>query len=133
MKRMNKKLENTIRLFLAIVTVITNFSFIPNVFASTYKDYEIVEHVKEVDSSFKTSFIMDYGFGDLSIFEAADGISLCSIFWTPDMINRVHESGKNTFTWTVNTKDNMCYMDGIGVDNYITDNILLCKEYINSK
>ena len=50
MKGLSKKLENFIRLLLAIVTVITNFSYMPKVFASTYKDYEIVEAKKEKGS-----------------------------------------------------------------------------------
>ena len=96
----------------------------------TSQVYEVLEQVKAYDNSISTVYVMSLAYGDINQLAAADHFSVEATSATPGLISRVHQAGKQIYVWTVNTKENIDKMIGLGVDNIITDDIRLAKQCV---
>ena len=81
-------------------------------------------------NSISTVYVMSLAYGDINQLAAADHFSVEATSATPGLISRVHQAGKQIYVWTVNTKENIDKMIGLGVDNIITDDIRLAKQCV---
>lgn len=100
----------------------------------TSQTYSVLEKVKKIDSSFKTVYVMSIAIGNITDLSYADAFSVEATNVTSNLVNKVHNAGKELYSWTVNTEESINKMIDMGVDNIITDNIPLGKELLmNSK
>ncbi|MCM1288236.1 MAG: glycerophosphodiester phosphodiesterase [Clostridium sp.] len=96
----------------------------------TSQVYEVLENVKEYDSTITTVYVMSLAYGDINKLEAADHFSVEATNATPSLIASVHREGKQLYVWTVNTKESITKMAELNVDNIITDDIELARKCI---
>ncbi len=96
----------------------------------TSQNYEVLKNVKNYDSSIHTVYVMSLAYGDLTKLTYADHFSIEASSINQSLVNKIHNSGKELYAWTINTEENMQKMIDLGVDNIITDNITLAKDTI---
>jgi len=96
----------------------------------TSQVYEVLEKVKEIDSTIETTYVMSLAYGNITSLTAANHFSIEATSITSSLIKKIHSEGKQVYAWTVNTTENIEKMIDLNVDNIITDNISLAKERI---
>ena len=94
----------------------------------TSQAYSALERIKAYDPNIVTAYVMSVAFGDISRMTAADHFSIHASFITRSMVSAIHQAGKQVYAWTVDTKDAIERMIGLGVDNIITNNVILGKQ-----
>ena len=97
----------------------------------TSQNYSVLERVKAYDEEIRTAYVMNVALGRIEELSAADDFSLKETFVTAALVKRMHNLGKTVLVWTVNTSRNMDKMIDLGVDNVITDRVVLAKERVN--
>jgi glycerophosphoryl diester phosphodiesterase len=93
-------------------------------------DLTLLEQVKASNSKIRTGYItyrIEQNYYDN---ENIDFFSLNSYFITENLLQTVHEHGKEIHVWTVNTKHELERMKNLGVDNIITDNPSFAKQVL---
>jgi glycerophosphoryl diester phosphodiesterase len=75
---------------------------------------------------------MSLAVGDITKIEYADAFSVEASSVNSSLVNKVHNSGKEIYAWTVNKESSINHMIDMGVDNIITDNIELAKDLIST-
>ena len=98
----------------------------------TSQVHDVLKNIKQYDSSIKTVYVMSLAVGDITKIEYADAFSVEASSVNESLVNKVHNSGKEIYAWTVNKESSISEMIDMGVDNIITDNIELAKEVIDS-
>lgn len=96
-------------------------------------NYKALKRVKEYAPEIKTLLVTTVAYGEMENMEYADAFSIEAYFATNNMVNKLHEQGKEVYAWTVNTEEGIQEMIDVGVDNIITDNPVLARELIYSK
>lgn len=96
----------------------------------TSQVYSVLQNIKNIDSSFKTVYVMSIAVGNIIDLKYADAFSVEASNVNRTLVKRVHNAGKELYAWTVNTEDSINKMIDMGVDNIITDNISLGKDLI---
>lgn len=94
------------------------------------QDYQVLEKVKEIDSSINTLYVMSIAIGDIMEFKAADNFSLEASNINTSLVKKVHKGGKSLYVWTINTEENIKKMIDLKVDNIITDDVVMAKSII---
>lgn len=94
-------------------------------------EYSMLLKVKEIDESFKTLFISNTSDNILSY--EVDGYSLNFKCVDINVVKQLHNNKKEVHVWTVNDEDDINNMVKMGVDNIITNDILLTKKIIENK
>ena len=113
----------------SVVELVNKYDFASNCVV-TSQAYEVLENVKKYDKNIKTVYVMSLAYGDITSLKDADSFSIEASSVTKTLVNKVHNSGKELYAWTVNTKESITDMINMNVDNIITDNITLAKEMI---
>ena len=113
----------------SVVELVNKYDFANNCVV-TSQAYEVLENVKKYDKNIKTVYVMSLAYGDITSLKDADSFSIEASSVTKTLVNNVHNSGKELYAWTVNTKESITNMINMSVDNIITDNITLAKEMI---
>ena len=93
-------------------------------------NYHYLEQVKELNPDIATGYIMKVAYGDLRDMDAIDFVSVKYSCVTERLVESAHESGKEIHVWTVNSRNAVTRMKGLGVDNIITDNPALVREIL---
>ncbi len=96
----------------------------------TSQNYYVLENVKKIDPSVKTVYVMSIAIGKITDLKDADHFSVEASNVTLDLIEKVHNEGKELYVWTVNTEESINEMIDMNVDNIITDNITLGKKLV---
>ena len=96
-------------------------------------NYGVIENVKTIDPSFKTVYILGFIIGDINMLTEADVYSIEESSINRNLVNKIHNSGKEVYAWTVNSEESINDMIDMNVDNIITDNIDLSKKIIREK
>jgi Glycerophosphoryl diester phosphodiesterase len=90
----------------------------------------ILENVKKLNPNIRTGYItyqiQRSDFKNSTI----DFFSINSCFASENLLQSVHEEGKEVLVWTVNTKSELERMKNLGVDNIITDDPSYAKEVL---
>lgn len=112
-----------------VVDLIKKYNF-ENRCVITSQVYSVLENVKKVDKDIKTVYVMSIAIGNITDAKYADAFSVEATNVNSDLVNRVHNDGKELYAWTVNTEDSINKMIDMDVDNIITDNIELGKNLV---
>ncbi|MBQ3409342.1 MAG: glycerophosphoryl diester phosphodiesterase membrane domain-containing protein [Clostridia bacterium] len=99
----------------------------------TSQTYSVLKNIKEIDSNIKTVYVMSIAIGKITDLEYADCYSVEETNVTPNLVNIVHNEGKEIYVWTINTEESIGKMVDMNVDNIITDEILLGKKIVAKK
>ena len=96
----------------------------------TSQVYEVLKNIKKVDSNIKTVYVMSIAIGNITDAKYADAFSVEATNVNVNLVNQVHNKGKQLYAWTVNTEESINEMINMNVDNIITDNIELGKKLV---
>ncbi len=96
----------------------------------TSQQYQVLERVKSIDTAITTAYVMSFAYGDITQLKYADAYSVEATSITKEMVDRVHNQGKQIYAWTVNTQSTIRSMIQLNVDNIITDDVVLARECI---
>ena len=96
----------------------------------TSQVYSVLENVKACDGTVTTVYVTSLAYGNIDRLSAADHFSINSASATKRLVSHVHNTGKQIYAWTVNTKSGIDRMIERNVDNIITDNIELARQCV---
>lgn len=97
----------------------------------TSQVYNVLENVKKVNKNIKTVYVMSIAIGNIIDLKYADAFSVEASNVNSELVNTVHNDGKELYAWTVNTEESINDMIDMNVDNIITDNIELGISLVN--
>ncbi len=123
-----KKGKNTKSYVKSVVDLINKYDFAENCIISSFK-YDLLLSVKDI-SNIKTLYIignMNKDYLDLNV----DGYSIQKNNINKELVEIIHDKGKEVHVWTVNNEIDIKKMIEFRVDNIITDNVELVKEIIS--
>ncbi len=113
----------------SVVDLINEYDFASSS-VITSQVYSVIENVKNYDKNIKTVYVMSLAYGDILKLDKADAFSIEASSINKTLVKKIHNSGKEVYAWTVNTKESITDMINLNVDNIITDDIVLAKELI---
>lgn len=93
-------------------------------------NYEVLKMIKAYDEHIKTVYVSSFLYGNLESLKEADVFSVSETNLTKNLIEQVHEQGKEIYVWTVNNSETIQKMKEMGVDNVITDDVELAKKIL---
>ena len=96
----------------------------------TSSKYNILEEIKEIDNKIATGYIMSFAYGDILKLDKADNFSIEASSINKELVKNLHNSGKEVYAWTVNSKDSINKMLDLNVDNIITDDVDLARKLL---
>lgn len=114
-----------------VVSEINKAGCTGNCFISSMKR-SVLKEVKRIDPSMKTVYISSLAFGDPSELDFADGISVEISFASRELARLTHQAGMDISAWTVNDIGSAREMIASGVDNIITDDVIMMKEAVEN-
>lgn len=115
-----------------VVALIEQYEF-ENQCVITSTSLSTLERVKQQNDRIKTGYIMSIAYGNFYEKEHVDFFSMKSSFVDAGVVSKAHSLGKEVHVWTVNSRNELEQMKGIGVDNIITDVPLLARQVLNQE
>lgn len=115
-----------------VVALIEQYEF-ENQCVITSTSLDTLEKVKQKNDRIKTGYIMSVAYGNFYEKEHVDFFSMKSAFVDAEVVSKAHSLGKEVHVWTVNSRNELEQMKGIGVDNIITDVPLLARQVLNQE
>ena len=94
-------------------------------------DYRVLQAVKMINPKIQTVYITALAYGDYQDLEDVDYYSIEASFISYALIDQIHRSGKQIYTWTVNKESTMQSMISMQVDGIITDDPVLLQNQLN--
>ncbi|KMT23260.1 glycerophosphodiester phosphodiesterase [Clostridium cylindrosporum] len=91
---------------------------------------EILRRVKELDSKIVTCFMTKVTYSKFYDLDYIDIYGIESNFVNKNVVNNIHERGKQVFVWTINEQSLIKKMIDLKVDSIITDNPYMVKDII---
>lgn len=110
-----------------VIDIINEHDFTDNCVV-TSQTYSSLKKVKKIDNNITTVYVMGVAYGDILKFKAADNFSIKSYYVNEQLVNKIHNAGKEIYVWTVNKELEIDNMMTLGVDNIITDNVPLATK-----
>lgn len=86
--------------------------------------------IKELEPKLRTGYIVSAAYGDVVPGQQVDFISIRHSFATKELVESIHEQGKQVYAWTVNIPAEMERLQKIGVDGIMTDRPVTARETI---
>lgn len=99
----------------------------------TSKNRRALLHVKELNETIKTGYIMSFAYGSFYETDDFDFFSMKSEFINETVVKNAHLYGKEIHAWTVNSRNELERMKLLGVDNIITDYPILAREVLEGE
>lgn len=96
----------------------------------TSMNYKFLKQAKKINPDIKTGYTLQITYGDLETLEDADFFSIKHTYVTKQLVDRIHELGKEIHTWTLNYQGDMQRVLNCNVDNIITDQPELVRKVI---
>lgn len=96
-------------------------------------DRTALKHIKSLDDTIPTIYIMQIAYGDFAEMDFADGFSIEASSITASLVNQIHDSGKVIYAWTVNDERRLHQMLRLNVDNIVTDNPVSARVIQNTQ
>lgn len=93
-------------------------------------DYGVLRSVKQYAPEIRTVYLSQSGELNFRQLSAADEISIPYRAVSPEVVKKIHESGKRLQVWTVNSAKKIQSAAELGVDVLITDNPKLALEVL---
>lgn len=97
----------------------------------TSQSYEAISKVKDLDSNIKTVYVMVLAIGNIVELDKADAFSVEAMNVNSNLVKTVHNAGCELYVWTINTDESVRKMVELGVDNIITDDVVMVKNTIS--
>lgn len=95
-------------------------------------ELDVLQKSKELEPDLDTVYIGQALPWNLEVLNYVDGYSIQEDALNGEMVERVHNSGKRIYVWTVNTPEEICRMAALGVDGTVTDDPALAIEQIRN-
>lgn len=92
--------------------------------------YTSLKKIKQVNSAIKTAYVMSMAYGQFYNLQYADRFSLNKVFVINQVVNAVHQNGKQVFAWTVNSISEARSLCNLQVDGIITDDPEMVQEVV---
>jgi glycerophosphoryl diester phosphodiesterase len=99
----------------------------------TSMDYSLLSNIKELNTDIRTGYILKMAYGDFENKTDADFLSIKHTYATKKVIAAAHNSGKEIYVWTVNSRSDIERMKLLDVDNIITDRPIRVREVYASE
>lgn len=99
----------------------------------TSMNYEALKQIKKIDESIKTGYVLTIAYGSFYNLDYCDAFSINAAYVNKNMVDAIHNRGKQIFVWTVNSESKAEEMTAMGVDALITDNPVMGREVVYSK
>jgi glycerophosphodiester phosphodiesterase len=96
-------------------------------------DYNMLKRVKELTDDIQVGYILSIAYGDFYSMDDVDFFSMNASFLSKQIVDAIHNSGKQVYAWTVNNAISIKNLTNKGVDNIITDDPVLARETIYSR
>ena len=96
-------------------------------------DYNMLKRVKELTDDIQVGYILSIAYGDFYSMDDVDFFSMNASFLSKQIVDAIHNSGKQVYAWTVNNATSIKNLTNKGVDNIITDDPILARETIYSR
>lgn len=93
----------------------------------TSLDYDYLQTVRKYTMNIDIGYILMAAVGDISKLDV-DFISVEISVLKPKLLYAMHALGKEVHVWTINDYESLEHVLGIGVDNIITDNVVLVEQ-----
>ena len=91
-------------------------------------ELDVLQRSKELAPDLDTVYIGQALPWNLEALDYVDGYSIQGDALNGDMVERVHDSGKRIYVWTVNTAEEISRVAAFGVDGTVTDDPALAIE-----
>lgn len=112
-----------------VLEILEEYDFFDNcVLAST--NYELLGKIKNLNPEVKTVYIMAVAFGRIGGMNNVDIFSIRHNFVTKEIVEDIHDNGKEIYSWTVNSESDIKKLLYLDVDGVITDNPYNTKDII---
>ncbi len=92
--------------------------------------YDFLKEVKRIDPGLKTGYTFMEKQEDLKQYESVDAFSVYSPLLDEKTIQDMRDMKKQIHAWTINDKEEMKRCKELGVDNIITDDVVLAIKTI---
>lgn len=112
-----------------VLEIIEKYNF-ENECVITSQVYNVIKTVKKLNKKINTVYVMSIAFGEITELKYADNFSIEASNITYEMVSDIHKKGKQIYAWTINTEESIEEMIDMGVDNIITDDIVLGKQMV---
>ncbi len=112
-----------------VIEIIKEENFLDNCVV-TSMDYKVLREIKELCPEVVTGYTLSMVYGRVEDMEAADFYSVKHTYIDRQLVERVHEMGKQICAWTLNSRGSMRRVINCNVDNVITDNPELVRKEI---
>lgn len=112
-----------------VVNLIEEYDFVEQCVV-TSTNYDYLKQVKQQNPDITTGYILKMSMGDIAALEYADFFSMKYSYVTKRIVDQIHIAGKGVHVWTVNSSNGINRMKSLGVDNIITDNVVLARKLL---
>ena len=99
----------------------------------TSMNYEALKEIKNINKDIRTGYVLTLAYGNFYNLDYCDAFSINAAYVNKNMVDAIHNKGKEIFVWTVNNKSKAEEMTQIGVDAIITDNPVMGQEVVLAK
>ena len=99
----------------------------------TSMNYEALKEIKKINPAIKTGYVLTVAYGNFYNLAYVDSFSINSGFVNKNMVDAIHNRGKEIYVWTVNGENRAKELTVMGVDALITDNPVMAREVVYSK
>lgn len=99
----------------------------------TSMNYEALKEIKKINEDIRTGYVLTLAYGNFYNLDYCDAFSINAAYVNKNMVDAIHNKGKEIFVWTVNNKSKAEEMTQIGVDAIITDNPVMGREVVFAK
>lgn len=98
---------------------------------TVYTADKVAELIQKYDM--QVGYILSIAYGDFYSMDDVDFFSMNASFLSKQIVDAIHNSGKQVYAWTVNNATSIKNLTNKGVDNIITDDPVLARETIYSR
>lgn len=99
----------------------------------TSMNYEALKGIKQINPKIQTGYVLNVAYGNFYNLPYVDAFSINSGFVNKNMVDAIHNRGKEIYVWTVNGENRAKELTVMGVDGLITDNPVMAREVVYSK
>lgn len=99
----------------------------------TSMNYEALVEIKQINPDIKTGYVLQVAYGSFYNIDYVDSFSINSGFVNKNVVDAIHNRGKEIYVWTINGKNKAKELTVMGVDGIITDNPSMAREVVYAK
>ncbi len=99
----------------------------------TSMNYEALKAMKQIDTNIKTGYVLTVAYGSFYNIDYVDAFSINSAYVNKNVVDAIHNRGKQIYVWTVNSRSKAKELTRMGVDALISDNPVMSREVVYSK